>query len=50
MDKEMLKLAAYGPVAGYIVSSLINDRSISDETIIDRTVELTKAIVDRIYA
>ena len=49
MDKEMLKQAAYGPVAGYIASALISKYN-STETIIDQTVELTKAIVDKIYA
>ena len=49
MDKEMLKQAAYGPVAGYIANALIR-RCLSDTEVIDQTVELTKAIVDKIYA
>ena len=49
MDKEMLKQAAYGPVAGYIASALIR-QGFNDTEVIDQTVEITKAIVDKIYA
>lgn len=49
MDEEMLKRAAYGTVAGYIASALIAKNDNSD-VIIDKTVELSKAIVDKLYA
>jgi hypothetical protein len=47
MDEEMLKRAAYGTVAGYIASALIAK---NEDAIVDKTVELSKAIVDKLYA
>lgn len=49
MDEEMLKRAAYGTIAGYIASALIAKNDDHD-IIVDKTVELAKVIVDKLYA
>lgn len=49
MNEEMLKQAAYGTIAGYISAALVAKYD-DDTVIVDKTVELAKAIVDKLYA